>query len=295
MRIWTHEQRVLILFLAPAVLILAVTQFWPLVYSARLSLIDWTLARSPRPGPFVGLANYAKALHDPVFIDSVGVTAVYALTATALEIVIGLALALALVGERFAVKLSRTILILPMVIAPVAVGTMWRMMLSAQAGPINHLLGLLGIDGPDWLGDPDWALVSVILIDVWEWTPFVMVIYVAVLTALPEELSLAAKVDGASRWQVLRHVVLPLMMPVSVLVVMFRLIDAILTLDVIVTTTFGGPGYRTYTLSFWIYQQGLRYFNVSYAAATSWLLLGGCLTVAVGLLLWRRCVARWQV
>jgi multiple sugar transport system permease protein len=289
-----HEQRILLLFLAPAVLVLVVTQFWPLVYSAHLSLIDWTLARSPKPGPFVGLANYARAFEDPIFLGSVRVTAIYALTATALEVVIGFALALALVGESLAIRLSRTIMILPMVIAPVAVGTMWRMMLSAQAGPVNHVLALIGIDGPDWLGDPGWALVAVIAIDVWEWTPFVMVIYVAALTALPSELLLAARVDGASRWQVLRHVVLPLMLPISALVIMFRLIDAILTLDVIVTTTFGGPGYRTYTLSFWIYQQGLRYFNVSYAAATSWLLLLGCLAVAVGLLLWRRRVTRWQ-
>jgi len=171
---------------------------------------------------------------------------------------------------------------------------MWRMMLSGRVGAINHVLGLLGIAGPDWLGDPNLAVLSLVCIDAWEWIPFVMVIYVAALASLPPAPLAAAAVDGATPWQVLRHVVWPMLLPLTVLVTMFRLIDALLTLDVVFTTTYGGPGFATHTLSFWIYQQGLRYFNISYAAAASWLLLLACMLIAGALITLRTRVARWQ-
>lgn len=288
------ENGCLVLFLLPAVLILIITQGYPLAYSAYFSLRDWTLARSPHPGPFVGLDNYARAFDDTVFMGSVDTTVIFAVTATLFELVVGFSLAYLTVGEGFLWQVSRTVLIMPMVIAPVAVGTMWRMMYSARAGLINYLLSLIGIHGPDWLGDPSMALKSLVIVDVWEWSPFVMVIYAAALTSLPREPFRAATVDGASRWQIFRHITIPLLMPVTFLVLMFRLIDTLLTLDIVVTTTFGGPGFKTYTLSFWIYQQGLRYFNISYSAATSWLLLIGCLLLAMVLLAVRQRLTRWQ-
>jgi ABC-type sugar transport system permease subunit len=288
------ENGCLVLFLLPAVLILIITQGYPLAYSAYFSLRDWTLARSPHPGPFVGLDNYARAFDDTVFMGSVDTTVIFAVTATLFELVVGFSLAYLTVGEGFLWQVSRTVLIMPMVIAPVAVGTMWRMMYSARAGLINYLLSLIGIHGPDWLGDPSMALKSLVIVDVWEWSPFVMVIYAAALTSLPREPFRAATVDGASRWQIFRHITIPLLMPVTLLVLMFRLIDTLLTLDIVVTTTFGGPGFKTYTLSFWIYQQGLRYFNISYSAATSWLLLIGCLLLAMVLLAVRQRLTRWQ-
>ena len=288
------ENGMLVLFLLPAVLIMIITQGYPLAYSAYFSLRDWTLARSPHPGPYIGLDNYTRALDDTVFMDSVDTTITFALAATCFELLVGFSLAYLTVGESFWLQVSRTILIMPMVIAPVAVGTMWRMMYSARAGLINHLLRQIGIDGPDWLGDPSVALKSLIIVDVWEWSPFVMVIYAAALTSLPGEPFRAARVDGASRWQIFRHITLPLLMPVTFLVLMFRLIDTLLTLDIVVTTSFGGPGFKTHTLSFWIYQQGLRYFNISYSAATSWMLLIGCLLLATALLIVRQRVTHWQ-
>jgi ABC-type sugar transport system permease subunit len=274
--------------------ILVITQGYPLAYSAYFSLRDWTLARSPHPGPFIGLDNYSRAFDDSVFNGAVNTTIMFALSATFFELIVGFALAYLTVGESLWLQISRTILIMPMVVAPVAVGTMWRMMYSARAGLINHLLSQVGLHGPDWLGDPSVALTSLIVVDVWEWSPFVMVIYAAALTSLPNEPFRAARVDGASHWQIFRHITIPLLMPITLLVLMFRLIDTLLTLDIVVTTTFGGPGFKTYTLSFWIYQQGLRYFNISYAAATSWIMLIGCLAVAIVLLLVRRRVTHWQ-
>jgi ABC-type sugar transport system permease subunit len=288
------ERAALAIFLVPALIVLAAAQFYPLAYSAVISLYDWSLARSPDPGPFAGLTNYRRALSDRVFIGSVAFTVVFALATTALQIVFGLALAMLTVSETFALRFTRVFLILPMVVAPVAARTMWRMILSARVGPLNKGPAALGIEGPNWLGDPGWAVVSLILIDAWEWAPYAVIIFTAALVSLPREVLLAASVDGTSHWQTFRLVVFPMLVPVIVLVAMFRLIDGLLTLDVVFTTTGGGPGFTTHTLSFWIYQQGLRYFNISYAAATSWLLLIGCTLVAAGFLMWRRRVMHWQ-
>ncbi len=285
----------LVLFLAPAVVVLGVAQAWPLLQSLRDSFIDWSLARSPLPGPFVGLANYARALSDGVFLGSITFTVCFALASTSLQMVMGLGIALLTVGENFALRLSRALLLMPMVVAPIAVGTIWRMMLSGRVGAVNELLAWLGIQGPNWLGNPTWARISLVMIDAWEWTPFVTVVFAAALASLPSEVLRAAAVDGASRFQVFRLVVWPMLLPVAVLIAMFRLIDSLLTLDLVFTTTFGGPGFATHTLSFWIYQQGLRYFNISYAAATSWLLLLACMAIAFGFLTWRRRIMRWQL
>ena len=288
------EKGIVFLFMVPAVSVLIVTQVYPLLYSAYFSLFDWTLARSPQPGAFIWFQNYSRAFNDHVFMQAVSTTAVFAVSATVFELLIGFLLAYLTVGERFLVQVSRTILLMPMVIAPVAVGTMWRMMFSARAGLLNHLLELVGINGPDWLGNPSVALVALIIVDVWQWSPFVMIIYAAAITSLPAEPFRAAAVDGASRWQIFRHITMPLLLPVTLLILMFRFIDALLTLDIVVTTTFGGPGFRTHTVSFWIYQQGLRYFNISYAAATSWMFLITCLLIALVLLIIRRRLTRWQ-
>jgi multiple sugar transport system permease protein len=283
-----------ILFLLPALIVIAVAQAWPLASSLVISFYDWSLARSPQPGAFIGFGNYTKALTDGVFIGSVTFTVEFAIASTLLQMSLGLCLALLTVGEGLKLKLTRTLLMLPMVVAPVAVGTMWRMILSARVGPINKGLDSIGIAGPNWLGDPGWAKVSLVFIDAWQWTPFVTIIYTAALTSLPSDVIKAAAVDGASRFQIFRMIVWPMLLPVTILVAMFRFIDALLTLDVIFTTTFGGPGFTTHTLSFWIYQQGLRYFNISYAAATSWLMLLGCVLIATGFLIWRRRVMSWQ-
>ena len=288
------ERGPLVALLLPAVAVVGVAQGWPLIRSLQISFLDWSLARSPLPGPYTGFSNYTKAMSDTVFLGAFEFTALLAVCSTVLQMVLGLSLALLAAGEGFVFRLSRTLLLLPMVVAPVAAGTMWRMMLSGRVGPVNRVLAALGIDGPNWLGDPGWARLSVILIDAWEWTPFVTIVFAAALASLPQDVIRAASVDGAGRWRVFRDVVWPMLLPAAILVGMFRVIDGLLTLDVIFTTTFGGPGFTTHTLGFWIYQQGLRYFNLGTAAAMSWLLLILCVLVACVLLAWRRHAMRWQ-
>lgn len=292
---WLGETGALVLILLPAIVVVGAAQFYPLISSAVISFFDWTLSRSPTIGPFIGLGNYRRVFADPVFGGSVAFTVMLALSSAALQLIFGLGTALLAVGEAYALRLTRTLLMLPMVVAPVAVGTIWRMLLSARVGPVNRGLAALGIDGPNWLGDPGWARFSLIMIDAWEWTPFVTIILTAALTSLPSEVLRAASVDGAGSWTIFRLIVLPMILPVILLVAMFRVIDALLTLDIVFTTTSGGPGFATHTLSFWIYQQGLKYFNISYAAAASWVLLAACLLVAAGFLWWRRRVMAWQV
>lgn len=288
------ETGVLAVFVLPALAVVAVAQFYPLFTSLIVSAHDWTLARSPVMGPYVGLDNYAHLLRDPQFAGSVWFTLVLALCSTALQLTLGLGLALLTVGEGMRLQLTRTLLMLPMVIAPVAVGTMWRVILAGRVGTVNSALASVGIMGPNWLGDPGWAIFSLIMIETWQWTPFVTVIMTAALVGLSSEVIRAAEIDGAGRWLTFRHIVFPMILPVFLLVAMFRLIDALMTLDIIFTTTAGGPGFTTQTLSFWVYQQGLRYFNISYAAAASWVLLAGCMAVAFGFLAWRRRIAHWQ-
>jgi len=288
------ERGILLAFMLPAIAIIVIAQFYPLIYSLWISFVDWTLTKSIEPGPFVGVANYSKMATDSVLLQTIGRTFVFAISSTAASVIIGFILAYFTVGERPAVRIARTILILPMVIAPVAVGTIWRMMLSARVGPINDMLRGIGVPAPDWLGDPRLAVLSIIIIDVWEWTPFVFVIFAAAISSLPSEVLRAAEVDGATPLQILFRIVLPMLAPVGLLVVMFRMLDALLTLDIVFTTTFGGPGFATHTLSFWIYQQGLRYFNISYAAAISWATMLGCLILVIGLLVWRARISRWQ-
>lgn len=282
------ERGVLALFILPAFLLLVVSQLYPLVQSLQLSFVDWTLARSPEPRGFVGLANYVRALGDPVFREAFALSCLIAIVATSIEIVLGLLVALCVVGEAKILRMTRTVFILPMVIAPVAVGTLWRMLLNGRSGPINYLLSLIGIQAPDWLGQPATAVASIIAIDVWQWTPYVMIVLVAALSTLPAEVYAAAAVDGSGRWQLFRFITLPLLTPAILLVFMFRLVDTFMILDTVYTTTFGGPGFSTHTLSFYIYQQGLRYYNLSYAAATSWLLLLTSLTAVVVILFIRR-------
>jgi ABC-type sugar transport system permease subunit len=288
------ERGAFLLLLAPAVVVLVLAQAYPLAYSAVISLFDWSLAKSPTPGAFIGFANYAKVASDHVFLGAIGFTVLLALCSTLIQLTLGLVIALLTLGESRSLRIGRTLIMMPMVVAPIAVGTMWRMILSARVGPVNKALAMIGIDGPNWLGDPAWAVVSLILIDAWEWTPFVIIIFSAALTSLPGDVLRAAAVDGATPWQRFRLIMLPMLLPVILLVAMFRLIDGLLTLDVVFTTTGGGPGFTTHTLSFWVYQQGLRYFNISYAAATSWLLLFGCLIVAAIFLVLRRHVSFWQ-
>jgi multiple sugar transport system permease protein len=269
-----HDRRRLILFLVPALLLVLGIQLVPFAWSAMLSFQDWTLTKSQTPEGWIGTENYQKVLSDPVFQKSIKNTAMITGFSVPVQILLGTALAYLTLGSQRIIRWARTGLILPMVLAPVAIGTLWRMLFNDQSGPINNnLLAPLGIDGPVWLGDPQWALVSVIIVEIWQWTPFVLLVMAAGASGIPDELVQSAAVDGASRWRTFWQIELPLLRPVLMLVVLFRTLESLITLDIVLSLTRGGPGYSSYNLTYFIYILGLRNFDIGLAAAASWLFM----------------------
>ncbi len=280
-----HDVPWLIAFALPAFLIVVAVQFYPLAYSAYLSVQEWSLTESPAPKGFVGLDNFVRELGDETFRRSVRNSVWITGGAVFLEMILGVCLAYLTMGSSWRMRAVRTLLILPMVIAPVAAGTLWRILLNYRAGLLNHLLSLIGIQGPQWLASPDWALVSVIMLDTWQWTPFVLLVAGAAIASIPGDLLEAAAIDGASRWQTFVYIELPLLMPLLLLTLVFRMLESLLSLDSIYSLTFGGPGFSTYTLTFYIYTQGLRNFNFGAAAASSWIFMAFA-SCAIALVFW---------
>ncbi len=286
-----HDWAWMAAFVVPAALLVVAVQFYPLLFSAYLSTQDWTLTSSQSSEGFVGLQNFAKVLRNDVFQRAVRNSALITGTAVVLEMILGTGLAYLAVGSSRIIRAVRTLLILPLVIAPVAAGTLWRMMLNSQMGLTNYLLGFLGIQGPDWLGNADWALVSVIIVDVWMTTPFVLLVVLAGLSSIPDELHESAALDGASRWKSFIYIDVPLMAPLLLLTFLFRMLESLLSLDSIYTLTLGGPGYATFTMTYYIYTLGLRSFNLGMAAAASWLFMSFA-TLALLMVFWLQ--RRWQ-
>ena len=280
-----HELPWLLAFVLPAFVIVVAVQFYPLAYSAFLSVQEWSLTKSQTPQGFVGLDNFADELADETFRRSVRNSILITGGALVLEMLLGVLLAYMTMGSSWRMRAVRTLLILPMVIAPVAAGTLWRILLNSRAGLVNHLLSLVGVTGPEWLASPDWAIVSVILLDTWQWTPFVLLVAGAAIASIPTDLLEVAAIDGASRWRTFLHVELPLLAPLLLLTLVFRMLESLLSLDAIYSLTFGGPGYSTYTLTFYIYTQGLRNFNFGAAAASSWIFMAFA-SLSIALVFW---------
>jgi multiple sugar transport system permease protein len=219
-----------------------------------------------------------------VFRSSALHTFVFGTGTVALELVLGLALALAVAREGAGMRVVRSILLIPMIMTPVVVGVLWRI-LFYDKGPLNYLLDTLRLPSVLWFVEPTWAFAAVMIVDVWQWTPFVLIVMVAAIAGLPSEPYRAAQIDGASRWQVFRYITLPMLWPVILITGLLRFMDAIKVFDTIYVLTGGGPGYSTEMLSSYIYKQGLRYFNIGSAASTSWLFLA--VVVALSLVIIR--------
>lgn len=282
---------IFILLLLPAVLFLSLTSLYPLLYTARLSFYDWYLNRPKMEPLWVGLGKYREVLSDDVFLTSAQNTAIFGVGTVLAELVLGLVLALAVAREGFRMRVVRSILLIPMIMTPVVVGVLWRILLFDK-GLVNYLLELVGLDPVLWFVNPTWAFIGVMLVDIWQWTPFVLIVMTAAIVALPSEPFRAAQVDGASRWQVFRYITFPMIWPVILVTGLLRFMDAIKVFDTIYVLTGGGPGYSTEMLSSYIYKQGLRYFNIGMAAAASWLFLLAALALSLGIIRARARVTR---
>jgi multiple sugar transport system permease protein len=261
------------LMVLPAVAVLLAVTVYPLVYSLRESLYRIELTFSPVPH-WVGLQNYVDAFtNDPRFWPALGHSAYLVALGVAIELVLGFGLALALNRLGRARTPVTALLLVPVMIAPVAVGIEGVVIFNQSWGPLNYLLSLVGLNGPVWLGDRHVALNTILFADVWQWTPFVAIIISAGLRTLPQDAYEAAAVDGATAWQSFRTLTLPLLQPLIIVTVLIRAMDIFKTFDTIFVMTGGGPGSATETASFYTYLQGLRFFSFGYAAAISYIQL----------------------
>ncbi|MEM8786703.1 MAG: sugar ABC transporter permease [Pseudomonadota bacterium] len=255
------------MFMAPAVVIMAVALIYPLGYMIWGSFRDWNPSQAIGEAEFVGLRNYVFLWGDPSFRESLWVTLKFAFFVVTIEMVLGVGLALLLDRNIRGMSVLRTLFILPMMIAPVVVGLMWRYMYHPSVGTFNRTLEWLGLPGVDWLGQN--ALMSVIIADIWQWTPFIFILALAALQSLPRSALEAARIDGATAWQQIWHIKLPLMMPVLIVTGLLRLIDAFKVLEVILVMTEGGPGLSTEILALRISRTATEFRELGVAAAMS--------------------------
>jgi multiple sugar transport system permease protein len=258
---------------APAALLILVLSIYPLLFSMWVNFVNYDFQI---PGhDFVGLQNFAQVINDPLAWSSLIVTIFLSLTVVVVEFVLGLALALAMVKTFRGRGVVMSILIVPLFISPVIVGQSWALFLQRPFGPADYLLSQL-IGHPiaiSWVGETPWVYISIIVADVWQWTPFIFVILLAGLAAIPPHLYEAAELDGIRPLQTFIYVTLPQLAPIILLAITFRLLDAVKLFDIIFMLTGGGPGTATYTTSFYLYQLGFQQFHLSVATAGSWIFL----------------------
>jgi multiple sugar transport system permease protein len=255
--------------------LLAITIF-PLLYELRLVFMSWELTTNTPP-EFVGLQNLIDVLfHDNRFWSSMRVTATLIVLGVAIELAIGTGLALLLnrLG-RWRTSLVSLFLI-PVLIAPVVAGMQFRMIYHDQFGPLNYLIELVTFGrwgGFAWIADPKVALFSILMTDVWQWTPFLMLIVLAGLQSVPQDLYEAAEVDGATSWQTFWRITAPLLLPVIIIGILIRAMDSFKLFDIVYLLTGGGPGNVTETISFYTYLQGFKFFSLGYTAAMAFIQL----------------------
>ncbi|WP_299417444.1 sugar ABC transporter permease [uncultured Sulfitobacter sp.] len=276
------------MFVAPAALVMLLALFYPISYMIWGSFRDWDPSQSLSETEFVGLANYAKLLVDPAFHASFWVTIVFAFTVVTVEMVLGVGLALLLDRNIRGMSVLRTLFILPMMIAPVVVGLVWRYMYHQTYGTFNRFLESIGLEGINWLGQN--PLLSVILADIWQWTPFIFILSLAALQSLPKSALEAARIDGATGWQQIIHIKIPLMLPVLIVTMLLRLIDAFKVLEVILVLTGGGPGLSTEILALRIARTAREFRELGEAAAMSNYLLMLLMVLTLGMFAF----TRWQ-
>jgi multiple sugar transport system permease protein len=253
------------IFIGPAAIVLALMLVFPFGYTAYLSLFDW-FAAGPPP-KFVGMQNYIDLVHDPRFLNALLNTFVYTAGAVGIEIVLGISFALLLHQKIFGRGFIRTAFLLPMVATPVAISLVWLLMFDPASGVLNYFLISIGLPPSVWVNSAQLAIPSLILVDVWQWTPLVMLIVLGGLTSLPPEPFEAASIDGASAWQTFRYLTLPMLRPYIVVAALFRGIDAIKTFDTIYVITKGGPAFASETLNLYIYSNAFDYLHIGYSSA----------------------------
>ena len=272
---WTRSAVLPVCLIAPSVIVLLLLIAYPLLFSLRNSFYFWNLQMGPDPLGFVGWANYSQVLHSVDFLDSLRNTLVLSIGGTTIEFCFGLAVALLLATTLPGLSVVRSLLILPTTIAPIVVGFLFRYLYDPGAGLLTWLLRAVAVPVPPQglLGSPLTSLASVMLADVWQWTPFFAIVLYAGLLSVPQEILEAARLDRASWWTMLVRIKLPLIRRTAAIVTMLRFMQLFNTFDPVLVLTRGGPGTSSRTLAYALYQQGLVNFNIGVATAMTWLIV----------------------
>ena len=255
------ERNLQILFPLPAVVFIGLLMVFPILYTLYLSFTNWNLTSGMEPS-FVGLGSYLRVFSEPRFLHALGRTFAFTVFAVAIEVVLGVAIALILNRAFIGKSVAKLLLLLPLVATPVAVGIVFNLFYDPTIGLLNFALHALGLPQGRWVSSENTVIASLVLVDVWQWTPMITLIVLAGLAGLSEEPVEAARVDGASDWQTLRYVTLPMVMPVILTAMILRLIDALKTFDIIFAMTGGGPGYASETLNIMGFKYSFEYFRM---------------------------------
>lgn len=281
----SQERRFALGLLVPTLVVLLLATTVPLVYLVWSSL--WNLNLSmPYLSGFVGIGNYLGMAHDPRFWNSLWLTFVYTCSTVVLQVVLGLSLALLVLQIPKGQGLLRVGAILPIVLAPVVVGLFWRtLILSPDVGLLDLVTRSLGLGNYDWLGDPDLALISVIAIHTWQWTPFAFLVILASLSTLPPDIYEAARLDRARAWQRFRFITWPLIRPAVVIVMIMRMVTALSAFAAIFAATGGGPGSATEILNLYAYRTSFSELNIGYGSSLAVVLM--VITLVVSYLMFR--------
>ncbi len=265
---------ILRLFIFPTLILLICMNIFPLFYSLYLSFTDYS-AISPDPPNWVGLENYRDILHDEQLWIYFATTGRYALLSVGLETLIGFGLAM-LMREKFRGSgFITTFILVPMMLSPVVVGLFWKLMFNPSYGIFNYLVGFVNpATAPDWLADPVLALWAVVIVDVWMWSPFVMLLCLSGLSAIPDYIYEAAAIDRASSWRQFWRITLPQVAPLLMIAVLFRTIEAFKGFDVVMGMTAGGPGDATELIALNLYRQAfLGQWRTGRASALAYIIL----------------------
>jgi multiple sugar transport system permease protein len=262
------------LLVAPAVLLILALSIFPLGFSLWVNFVEFDFSVS-NAHPWVGLDNFKDNINDPVFLHSLWITAILACSVVVVELVLGLGLALAMVRPFRGRRVLMVLAVIPLFISPVVTGGFWDLFLRQPIGPANQIVSWFwrGTVTTNFTEDGYWPYISVIIADAWQWTPFMFVILLAGLSSISSDLYEAAEIDGAKPRNSFFFVTLPLLAPIILVAVTFRLVDAAKLFDIIYTLTRGGPGTDTYTASYYLYYQGFERFHVGQGTAGSWMFL----------------------
>ncbi|WP_367355372.1 carbohydrate ABC transporter permease [Atribacter sp.] len=256
----------------PAALFLILFSIYPLIFSFRLVFFKWFLNK-PNPPSFIGLSNIQNVLLDARFWNSLKVTLIILLIAVTIETLAGLFLSLLFRDKVYGKRIIISLLMIPIMISPMVIGIIWRFILNPEIGIANYILKMVGLQPLIWLGDIKYALSTIILIDIWQWTPFLFIIFLSGMQGISPNLYEAAEVDGASEWGLIRYITIPMLKPIMYIGILIRSIDSFKMFDLVYILTRGGPVNSTETASLYIYKTGFNFFNMGKASTMSYILL----------------------